>query len=76
MITKILIWVGLSMVIICVCGVVVFAAMGLIEWAVSCACCAVLLAFMSRIEANALHEWEARQNDAEWESAYRRDVHL
>jgi hypothetical protein len=76
MITKILIWVGLSMVIVCVCAVVAFAAIGLIKWAIGCACCAVLLAFMCRIEANALNEWSARQNDAEWENAYGREPRL
>jgi hypothetical protein len=76
MISKILIWVGCSTTILCVGGVVAFAAIGLIGWAVGCACCAVLLAFMCRIESNALGEWDARRNDAEWKSAYRGDLRL
>ena len=71
MISKFLIWVGLSVMILCVCGVVAFAAVGLIEWAIGCACMAVLLAMVCRREADALNEWSARRNDREWAEAYR-----
>lgn len=73
MITKILIWVGLSMTIVCVCAVVVFAALGLIGWAIGSGCAAVLLGFVCRIEADALEAWK---NDVEWEDAYRREPRL
>lgn len=71
MISKILIWVGFSVMIICVCAVVAFAAVGLIGWAIASACFAVLLAFVCRRESDALNAWSARKQDREWAEIYR-----
>lgn len=71
MISKILIWVGYSVMIVCVCGVVVFAALGCAIPAIAAAGVAGLLALVCRREADALNEWGARHNDREWTEAYR-----
>ena len=71
MITKILIWVGFSVMILCVCAVVVFAALGCVIPAIGAACVAALLALVCRREADALNEWSARQQDREWLEIYR-----
>jgi hypothetical protein len=60
MISKILIWVGFSVMILCVCAVVVFAALGCVTHAIFAACIAILLALVCRREADALNEWQAR----------------
>ena len=60
MISKLLIWAGYSVMILCVCGVVAFAATGCVIPAIAAACTAILLAFVCRREADALNEWQAR----------------
>lgn len=71
MISKILIWVGYSALILCVCAVVVFAALGCVIPAIAAAGVAALLALVCRREAGALNEWSARHNDREWNEIYR-----
>ncbi|WP_193211432.1 hypothetical protein [Luteolibacter marinus] len=71
MLCKLLIWTGYSLMILCVGGVVVFAALGMIPAAIASACLAVLLAFMCRRESDHLNEWRARHHDRAWRDSYR-----
>lgn len=71
MISKLLIWAGYSVMILCVCAVVVFAAMGCVIPAIAAACVAALLALVCPREADALDDFNKRQHDREWREMYR-----
>ena len=60
MITKLLIWIGYSLMIVCVMAVVGLAALGCVVAAIASGCTAVLLALVCRVETDALCEWRGK----------------